>query len=1354
MKTRLILFVLLLCTTILCHAQLGKIFTVDRELPSSMINRIFQDHKGYIWIATENGISRYDGAKFTAYKHNKNDKKSILNNSVTTFYEDNLGHFFIGYQDGLQLYDFATDTYQDVPMKLMGARHSIVKARVTCFCKLSNNNLLIGTDGHGLFLLKTNNKRCEAQQLKLPIKSYFINYILEDCTHNLWISTNDKGIFRIHQKRCTQYFFNNGGATQNISAMCQDKNKQIYAGALDNGLFRYNNKKNDFELIDGTKDLPIKDLCVTRSNKIIIGTDGKGIKAYLPYSQYLINEEYNIPQFDSSKLKVHSIIEDKAGNLWMGVFQKGVILLPAATNNFQYIGYKSANRNIIGSCCVMSLCKDHEGTLWVGTDNDGLYGIDVQGKGKMKVHFGIGTNKNIPHTIMSIFEDSNHDLWIGSFMEGLMKLNKRTGVCKPIKLIENYSKSATNIYSIVEDSHKNLWIGTMGAGLFQINLNTNKIKSYSAIEGTKYKENLNLLHNGWINCLMVSKDNKLYIGTCDGISCLDLTTNSFISTYKKNRILAGTMIYTIYEDKRSNIWFGTSDGLICMNQKNHHFSSYNIQNGLPSNTIYGIEGSSHFLWISTSYGISQYDLTKNKFTNFYANDGLQGNEFSRDASIIDPMGVIYFGGVNGITYFDPNKINIPIKKLNVHITDFYIHDTAVRKGMKSGIYNIINDAVTDVKTFHLSHNDNSFSIEFSAMEFNDPERITYMYSLNNEKWITLQSGTNRVSFSNLAPDEYNLKIRAKDYEVYSDTKEITIIISPPWYLTIWAKLIYSILFILAIYYTIQQIKRRYRFRQQLLEEVHAKEINEAKLQFFINISHEIRTPMTLIISPLQKLLATDKDSTRSKNYRIIYRNANRILNLVNQLMDIRKIDKGQMVMEFKETEIIGFIKDIISVFEYEAKNKQIKFTLHTDLKNIQAWIDPKNFDKIIMNLLSNAFKFTPKKGQIDVTIQTGKNEKEEYYEITISDNGIAIDEDKLESIFERFYQINNNQNNSNAGTGIGLHLTRSLVLLHHGSIHAENDPDQHGCRFIVRMPLGKSSFRPEELDTDNKTTYEITKEIECCYPTESDKNDMIISQAKSRQKILIVEDDEEIRTYLCSELSSEWHVSSCKDGKEALSSILKKAPDLVVSDVMMPEMDGMTLCRKIKQNININHIPVILLTAKTREEDNIEGLAIGADAYITKPFNIEVVKNTIANLIKSRETLKNSFSGMQHQEEKISKIEMKSPDEKLLERIMKVINKNIGDPEFNVECLAEEVGISRVHLYRKLKELTNQTTRDFIRNIRLQEAASILKGKNQNITEVARAVGFINISYFATAFKELYGMTPSEYTEKYFGLNE
>ena len=538
----------------------------------------------------------------------------------------------------------------------------------------------------------------------------------------------------------------------------------------------------------------------------------------------------------------------------------------------------------------------------------------------------------------------------------------------------------------------------------------------------------------------------------------------------------------------------------------------------------------------------------------------------------------------------------------------------------------------------------------------------------------------------------------------------------------------------------------------MLEHIHAEQLNEAKLQFFINISHEIRTPMSLIISPLQKLMATDYDTERQQSYNIIYRNAERLLRLVNQLMDIRKIDKGQMQLKFQETDIVSFIQDLHYTFAYKANTKHIKLDFHSEVKELKAWIDPKNFDKVILNILSNAFKFTPENGNIQIRLRTGnypdaaEKALSHYFEISIEDDGIGINETELERIFDRFYQIRNSQNNSNIGTGIGLHLTRSLVELHHGSITVENNQGTPGCRFIVRLPLGKEHLKPEDID--NSAVKQDSVHITTALPTTPLIETPPKTHSKSKYRVLIVEDDDEIRRYICQELGRDFHMQECRNGKEAFTYILKKTPDLIISDIMMPEMDGMTLCSKVKQNINTNHIPVILLTAKSREEDNLEGLSIGADAYITKPFSIEILRQSTFNLIKSRERLRNNFQGSQTQKERMQELEIESPDERLLDRIMKVINDNIANPELNVEMVAETVGISRVHLHRKLKELTNQSTRDLIRNLRLKQAATLLAKKRQSINEVAALTGFTNVAYFSTAFKELYGMTPTAYMEQ------
>ena len=541
---------------------------------------------------------------------------------------------------------------------------------------------------------------------------------------------------------------------------------------------------------------------------------------------------------------------------------------------------------------------------------------------------------------------------------------------------------------------------------------------------------------------------------------------------------------------------------------------------------------------------------------------------------------------------------------------------------------------------------------------------------------------------------------------------------------------------------------------------HAEQLNEAKLQFFINISHEIRTPMTLIINPLEKLLAEKKGGEVQKTYLMIYRNAQRILRLINQLMDIRKLDKGQMFMKFRETDMVGFIDDVMLTFDYMARKKKIHFSFEHAMPQLKVWVDMNNFDKILMNIFSNAFKYTPEQGEITVSLSTGRDATrrdplKEYFEITVTDSGIGLDREKIERIFERFYQIDNDVTKSNFGTGIGLHLSRSLVELHHGIILAENREDAPGSRFVIRIPLGSAHLRTDELEDvealitphavlvkPEKTDLEEVFEEE---EGEEDEESKKTGKAKNRMRILIVEDEEEILSYLKEELEGDYRIMTRKNGREAYDTILADTPDLVISDIMMPEMDGLSLCRKIKQNTNVNHVPVILLTAKSKPEDTMEGMATGADAYMVKPFNTELLKSTIANLLANRKLLKSKFSGAQQQEDKVQKLSMKSADEILMSKIMKVINENLSNPDLNVEMLAANVGLSRVHVHRKLKELTNLSARDFIKNIRLQQAAALLKEKKLTVSEVAYATGYTNLSHFSSSFKEVHGMSPKEY---------
>lgn len=1363
------IYCFLIGSTPVMKAQTGKFYSTDKELSNSLINAVYQDRKGFIWIATENGLNKFDGTRFSIYRHNATDSTSLKNNYVRTLFEDSRGNFWIGCINGLQRYDRATDNFHELFISRKDGRKN---PHITSIIERRNGDLWIATSGQGAISLKKNSNPASFHietELTDRIGSNYLNVIFEDSRQNLWIATEEKGLYRYspESKELKSYKAPYHIAGDDVSAICEDAHGQIFVGTLTKGLFRLSSRQEgNFEpvLYQNRMNLNIRTLIIDTRGKLIIGTDGEGVKEYQPQQDIIVDSEINAGPLDFSKSKVHSLIEDKDHNLWLGIFQKGLILVPGISNKFDYYGYKSIHNNTIGSSCVMAIHTDEQATIWIGTDNDGLYAINDQGKQLRHYTHQAGNPQSVPGTILCLYEDSNQELWLGSYFDGLARMNKQTGTCQDATslLQGNLNAGKPKVSCIIEDKNKNLWVGTYGSGLYKINLPTQHVTYYESTRNENDDWSINRLPNDWISYLLEDKEGMIWIGTYKGLAVLNPQTDNFINYKKQNNLLPGYVVYSLLESSNGEIWAGTSEGLVCLNKDRLTPVLFTTADGLPSDIICGLaEDEKKNIWISTHQGISKLNPPEKKFINYYAGDGLQGNEFTRTAVFKDKRGKIFFGGTNGVTAFYPQDITEIKKEMNVLITGFHVANRPVKKGDKSGNNVITDTAVMDTEQFTLAYNENTFSIDFSVLEFSNPDRISYQYKIKElgDEWISTQPGTNRVTYSSLKPGKYTFSVQARDHNNFSNIRTVTIAITPPWYQTWWAKVIWGCLGALLIYALTMYILSRIRHRQEVMRQKHMEQINEAKLQFFINISHEIRTPMTLIISPLEKLLA--EHSEKQPVYLMIYRNAQRILRLINQLMDIRKLDKGQMHLKFRETDIVGFINDLMQTFNYQAQKKNITFTFEKELEgadSLKVWIDLNNFDKVLMNVLSNAFKYTHEGGNIEVSLKTGHNDAyrgalKDYFEIDITDNGIGIDKNKIEQIFERFYQIDNDMTQSNFGTGIGLHLSRSLVELHHGIIKAENREDGQGTRFIIRLPLGSNHLKAEELENPEETGSEPTISQlpkDSIYETEEENktNEYRKHKAKTRYRVLIVEDDEEIRRYIRSELDSDFRIYECTNGREGLETILKEKPDLVISDVMMPEMDGITLCRKIKQNININHIPIILLTAKSKAEDQIEGLEIGADAYIVKPFNTELLRTTISNLIANRERLRGKLVGEQQVEEKITKIEMKSNDEILMSKVMKTINDHLADPTLNVEMLAANVGMSRVHMHRKLKELTNQSARDFIRSIRLKQAANLLREKNLSVSEVAYATGFSNLSHFSNTFRDFYGISPSEYKEQ------
>ncbi|WP_239060767.1 two-component regulator propeller domain-containing protein [Bacteroides sp. 519] len=1348
-------FVTLLFYPLQLWSQTGRFFSTDKELSNSLVNKVYQDRKGYIWIATEDGLNKFDGIRFSIYRHIKGDSTSLKNNYVRTLYEDSYGNFWIGCINGLQIYNRATDTFREVDIYRNNAK---VNPHITGIVERRNGEIWMSTSGQGVISVKhqpDDNSRINIEtELTDRMGSIYLNAIFEDSQKYLWIATEDKGLYRFSPETNSLYNFKapHDLSGDDVSAIIEDRRGNIFVGTLTNGVFLLRNTINGYEEsfrrvpYKKNVNLNVKTLTMGKQGNLFIGTDGDGLKVYNSDSNEIEDYEINAAPFDFSKSKVHSILEDRDNNLWLGIFQKGLILIPGTINKFHYYGYKSIMKNTIGSGCVMSIWHDRQNVTWVGTDNDGLYAINDDGE-QIRHYLPTSGPSSIPGTVMAMYEDSNNTLWLGSYFNGLARMNKNTGSCEYIQSppwVGNRPGSE-KISCITEDNDKHLWVGTLGAGIQRVNLQTQQISYYESTREESNDWTIDRLPNDWINSIIKGTDGMLWIGTYNGLACYNPQKQTFINYLNRSNLLPGYVVLSLLESSDNHIWIGTSEGLVCFNKATEEFTYYTTANGIPSDIICGMaEDERGNIWISTHQGLSKLVHKERKFVNYYAADGLQGNEFSRGAVFKDYRGRMYFGGTDGVTTFYPKEIMELKKDLKIVITQFYRSNQAVTP-------------VMDTDVFTLAYNDNTFSLEFSAFEFNNPERIVYQYKIDEltDEWISTHSGVNRVTFTNLNPGSYTFRVRASDHDNLSNTRTVTILITPPWYQTTWATIIWVLIICFVLFMIVMYILSRFRHRQQILEKEHQEQLNEAKLQFFINISHEIRTPMTLIISPLEKLLA-EGDALKQATYLRIYRNAQRILRLINQLMDIRKLDKGQMHLKFRETDIVGFIDDLMQTFEYQAEKKGIRFNFRHADEKLMVWIDLNNFDKVLMNVFSNAFKYTPDGGEIDVNLTTGtdvnvRGPLRKYFEIQVSDTGIGINKEDIEQIFERFYQVNNDVTSSNFGTGIGLHLSRSLVTLHHGTIIAENK-EEGGTRFVIRIPLGSDHLRADELENPALTDEDKV------LVNKADKFSGLLNEVaeanqekqktKTRYRVLVVEDDDEIRNFITEELGVEYRINECCNGKEAWEFILKEKPDLVISDVMMPEMDGITLSRKIKQHININHIPVILLTAKSKTEDRIEGLETGADAYFVKPFNTDLLKTTIYNLITNRELLKSKFTSEKHVEEKLEKIEKKSNDDILMEKIMKTINEHLADSSLNVEMLAASVGMSRVHMHRKLKELTGQSARDFIKSIRLKQAATLLREDGLTVSEVAYAIGFTNVSHFSNSFKEFTGMSPTEYKDK------
>ena len=1327
-------------------AQRGKLFNSDNQLSSNLATQVFQDSNGFIWIATRNGLNVYDGYNFTVIRKTKEDNRGLSSNYINCITQDAQGHILLGTNNSLLLYN--EKSFANIP--LLDSNNQPISTYVTQVYRLKNNDIAVVTSGYGIMVKKEDAEACYA--IKGEVENLkFIHKILEDKEGRLWIILENGKLFRADKKgKLTKQI--PGTETLEAQDIKQDRKGNIYLATKENGLYILKQGSTIFTKIPGITNLPIDNIYISRDQRIYIGCDGMGIFVYNPVTGITLDNPLFSRKINLAKTKVTSIIEDFTGNIWVSMMQKGVLMQPQTQCDFNYMGFRLGNRNVIGENSVTSLCVNQGNQVWVGTDKDGLYLFDLK-TGSINGHFFNNT------TVLALCKDQKGRTWVGTYTDGIGFIDAG-GSFHPFNL--GFGKQI-GIFDIQKDPQGNVWFATMGEGLFRLSPDGN-IKQWKAQYGADNNLKKNSIPNDYLAKLSISKDGKrVFVATSVGLACYDQQKNSWTSTFGGvNCLNKGCFSHCVYSDSKNRVWFGTEDGAICYDPKKGfaHPKIYNTELGLSDNSVASIiEDYKGRIWIGTTRGLNQVDTEKGTINKYYSDNGLQSNEFS-DAAVCTLWGgkMLVMGGTGGINWFDTDKVKQHPWQAKVTISGLLVGNKPVYQDMESGIYTITDKGVYNSDKFSLSHEDNTFTIQLSTLTYNNVEQISYAYSINGEDWRTIQPGINELSFSHMPAGTYKFRVKAICNGYETPVKEFSIIVHPAWYASIWAKFCYLLAFLGLCLLYIKQRKRKMEDQLVLQQHIHAEEMGEAKLKFFMNISHEIRTPLTLILTPLFTLIKEDKDAHRQGIYDMMRKNSERILHLINQMMDLRKIDKGQMVMHMSQTDMVAFIGDEYKLFCQQAVAKSIQFTFEHEDETLPVWIDRDNFDKVLMNVLSNAFKFTPAGGRIRITLSHSPH----HVRIAIKDSGKGIQEDKLETIFQRFYQSTTSSNDRNVGTGIGLDLTRSLVELHYGTITAANNRTldeadwTEGSQFLITLPLGNEHLKPEEMtDAPEPQAAEEIKELEENIEEGNEENatdagngteEEFMSKVKST--IAVVEDDEAIRDFLKTQLQETYNILTFCNGKEALPEIIKQKPDLVISDIMMPEMDGNTLCTKIKNNVNTNHIPVILLTAMSREEDQLTGLQSGADAYVVKPFNIDILRRTIINLLNVRRTLKNKFTGSESQSDKQLAIEKdQSPKDQLMEQVMKVINDNMDNEDLSVDMIAREVGLSRVHLHRRMKELTNQTPHAFIRNTRLQYAEKLLSHSNKTISDIMFTCGFSNPASFSTMFKNLYGSSPRDYMQ-------
>ena len=1333
----------LLFTSWIVSAQsyLFKHLEVSDGLSNNSVNTIYKDRDGFMWFGTTAGLNRYDGYTFKVYQHAEDELGSLPDNYITDIVEMPDGRFWINTARGYVLFDKERDCFiTDVTGFMKNLESWGVPEQV--FVDREGNTWL-SVAGEGCYCYKEGGKRLFFSYMEHSLPEYGVTQMAE-CSDGILLIYNtgllvclDRSTLAVKWQSDEIKKYIPEGKKIELSLFV-DRDNCIWAYSL-MGIWVYDcgtkSWRTDLTGIWSSRpDVIIHTVAQDIEGRIWVGKDYDGIDVLEKETGKVTSL---VAHDDNGRSLPHNTIydlyADRDGIMWVGTYKKGVSYYSESI--FKFNMYEWGD--------ITCIEQADENRLWLGTNDHGIL-LWNRSTGKAEP-FWRDAEGQLPNPVVSMLKSKDGKLWVGTFNGGLY--------CMDGSRVRSYKEgvgntlASNNVWALVEDDKGRIWIASLGGGLQCLEPVSGTFETYTSSNSALLENNVTSLC--WVD------NNTLFFGTANqGVGMMDMRTREIkkIQGQSGNVKLSNDAVNHVYKDSRGLVWIATREGLNVYDTRRHVFLDLSSVAEAKGNFIAAItEDQERNMWVSTSRKVIRVTVASDGKGSYLfdsraynSEDGLQNCDFNQRSIKTLHNGIIAIGGLYGVNVFAPDHIRYNKMLPNVMFTGLSLFDEAVKVGQSYGGRVLIEKELNDVENVEFDYKQNIFSVSFASDNYNLPEKTQYMYKLEgfNNDWLTLPLGVHNVTFTNLAPGKYVLRVKAINSDGYVGIKEATlgIVVNPPFWMSWWAYLLYAVGLVIVLFLARYRMLKRERekFHLQQIENEVAKneEINNMKFRFFTNVSHELRTPLTLIISPLEGMLKETTDELQSTRLQLMYRNAQRLLHLVNQLLDFRKGEMSTHQLSLSEGDIISYVHSVCNSFLLMADKKHIQFSFFSGIDTFSMAFDADKVGKIVMNLLSNAFKFTPEGGRVTVMIEHVAGTPD-ILEIKIADTGIGISDVDKEHIFERFYQAGHKGVEETTGNGIGLSLVRDFVTLHEGEVKVFDNIGM-GSVFVIQFPVKHVETQvqlPEE--TGMPAGDEEDKEMK-----EEAREEM---ERKNFPLLLIVDDNEDFRIFMRYSLELQYRVKLAVNGKEAWEMMQEELPDLVISDVMMPQMDGNELCRLIKQDKRTAHIPVILLTARQNTEAKLEGLQTGADDYVTKPFNMTILVLRIRKLIELSRYHRVT-QGMI--DPAPSEIVITSLDEKLIEKAIKYVEDNMSRTELSVEELSRELGMSRVHLYKKLLQITGKTPIEFIRVIRLKRAAQLLRESQLHVSEVAFEVGFNNPKYFSRYFKDEFGVLPSVYQEK------